>query len=81
MGENGKFEFRINIPTFTISLTKAQLMMIIELAKSWTHDNPRSLNQFLVDDVFSPKGIDLQIFVYWLSRGIYIFNEYPLIVS
>ena len=59
MDESGKLEFRIKIPSLTISLTKAQLMMLLKLAKSWMHENPRFFNQMLVDDVFHPKGIDL----------------------
>ena len=59
MDESGKLEFRIKIPSLTVSLTKAQLMMLLKLAKSWMHENPWFFNQMLVDDVFHPKGIVL----------------------
>ena len=49
------------MPNLTVNLTKSQLMMLIELAKSWANSNPYLFNQMLVDDVFYPKGIDLQI--------------------
>ena len=57
--ESGKLEIRIKIPSLTISLTKAQLMMLFELTKSWVHENPGFFSEMLVDDVFHPKGIDL----------------------
>ena len=61
--DDGKLEFRIKIPNLAIGVTKSQLMMLIELAKSWAKSNPYLLNQMLVDDVFYPKGIDLQIVI------------------
>ena len=61
--KSAKLELRVKMPNLTASMTKTQLMMLAYIAKSWFGKNPSAFDQFLVDDVFHPKGTDFTSWV------------------
>ena len=49
-------ELRVEAPSFTISLTKAQLLLILYIFQTWTSKQITVAPEGLLDDVFHPTG-------------------------